>query len=70
VEAPVTLWIFKAPGPPLEGEAIIVSLPLAQAWARIYVGPTGVYAPDTGFGAVRDTSGNIVGTEWLICVIG
>jgi hypothetical protein len=70
VEVPVTLRVFRVPELPREGGDIIVSLPLAQAWAQIYGAPSGVYAPDTGSGAVRDLAGNVVGTKRLIRVIG
>ena len=68
-EIPVMLWMFRAPPPPPEGEMVIVSLALAQAWARIFVAPEGIYVPDTGSGAVRDLGGRIVGTTRLIRVI-
>jgi hypothetical protein len=70
VEVPVVLRVFKVPEPPPPGEAMIVSLPIAQAWAREYVAPEGIYVPDTGSGAVRDEKGNIVGTKRLIRIIG
>jgi hypothetical protein len=70
VEVPVTLRLFRVPELPREGGDIIVSLPVAQAWAHIHGAVSGVYVPDTGSGAVRDERGNIVGTRRLIRVIG
>ena len=70
VEVPVTLRLFKVPELPREGGDIIVSLPVAQAWAHIHGAVSGVYVPDTGSGAVRDLAGNVVGTKRLIRVIG
>ena len=69
VEVPVALRLYRVPDPPPPGEAVIVSLALAQAWARIFVAPEGIYVPDTGSGAVRDLGGRIVGTTRLIRVI-
>jgi hypothetical protein len=72
VEIPVALRLFEIPPiPPEDPETVwIVSLPIAQAWAREYVAPRNVFAPDTGSGAVRDEKGNIVGTRRLIRVVG
>mgnify|MGYP000089880641 CR=1 FL=1 len=69
VEVPVALRLYRVPDPPPPGEAVIVSLALAQAWAREYVAPEGIYVPDTGSGAVRDLGGRIVGTTRLIRVV-
>lgn len=69
VKIPVALRMYRVPPPPPEGELVIVSLALAQAWAREYVAPRGVFVPDTGAGAVRDMAGRIVGVTRLIRVI-
>ncbi|WP_322794745.1 hypothetical protein [Thermoflexus sp.] len=69
LQIPVVLRMFRVPPPPPESEAVIVSLALAQAWAREYVAPKNVFVPDTGTGAVRDQAGRIVGTTRLIRVI-
>jgi hypothetical protein len=65
----VVLRLFRIPELPREGGDILVSLPVAQAWAHIYGAVSGVYVPDTGSGAVRDEKGNIVGTKRLIRLI-
>jgi hypothetical protein len=72
VRIPVVLRLFEVPPIPSgDPETMwIVSLPIAQAWAREYVAPEGIYVPDTGSGAVRDEKGNIVGTRRLIRVLG
>jgi hypothetical protein len=69
VEIPVAHRMHRAPLPPPEGGLVIVSLALAQAWAREYVAPSGVFVPDTGAGAVRDMAERIVGVARLIRAI-
>ncbi len=71
-EIAVALRLLRVPEPPPEDPDTIhvVSLPLAMAWARAFVSPRDIYAPDTGSGAVRDEQGRIVGTRRLIRIVG